>query len=494
MKLPLARPRSRPSVACWALSCLCLLAVVAAALGRCLAPESTCLWLHFGLCSAAALVGVRAGWLALPAAAPRSAATLRVAALRPPAAEAAIPLAGIDDTVARFHDHVDSIPAADWQALVDGGAGDPLLDLAALRGLGEGEHGPIEPRYALLYRDGRPLAAAYFQIVTVDPTTLGREVARWRPGLRALVGLWRRTKPGALRVLVAGNVLHSRAGAFRAPALAGRELADALAATTEALRRREDHRRCGGITLVMLKDLADDDAALHARLGARGYHRLPSAQPAMILPIAPGWRRFDDYLAAMSAKYRKRARAARKRGAALRRIDLSAAEIGAREAELQARLDAVMSRAEFKLTPVSVAALRGLKLALGERLRFTAYEEAGALVGFSAAIVGAGGMEALFVGLDYDANQRVALYQNILYDLALAAIDGGCEALHLGRSALEIKSTIGAAPVPLRIYLRHPSRLANLAVARALATTSAAPWIQRHPFRDDAQGDDDAAA
>lgn len=486
---PLARPRSRSCVAAsaapWALAALCLVALVAAALGRCLAPESTCLWLHFGLVSAAALLGARAGWLVLPGAiAPRIAA----ASARP--IDPPIALAGVDARV-RFHDHVDDVPVAEWEAAIAGGPADPWMELAALRGLREGEHGPIEARYAILYRDDRPIAAAYFQIVSIDPAALGRDVERWRPGVRALVGLWQRTRRGPLRVLVCGNVLHSRAGAFRAPALAGSDSADALAATTEALRRREDRRRCGGVTLTMLKDLGGDDAAAHARLGARGYHLLPSAQPAMTLPIAASWRRFDDYLAAMSAKYRKRARAARRRGAGLRRVDLSEAAIGARAAELQALLDAVMSRAEFKLTSVSIAALRQLKAALGDRLRFTAYEEAGALRGFAASIVDPGGLEALFVGLDYEANQRVALYQNILYDLVEAAIVGGCRSLHLGRSALEIKSTVGAAPVPLRIYLRHPSRLMNLAVARALATTTPVDWIQRHPFRDDDGRDGD---
>ncbi|MEZ4449504.1 MAG: GNAT family N-acetyltransferase [Nannocystaceae bacterium] len=499
MKPPIAPSRSRSlaSVTTWTLAALCLLAVALAAFGRCVAPGTPCLWLHVAVVSGAALLGLRAGVLAIPTGLTsgrslrRPSAPASVSAASSPLT-ATLDLADVDAQV-RFHDDPAAVPAHDWRAVVD--PDEPFMDLAYLRGLREGEHGPIQARYALLYRDGRPIAAAYYQIVAIDPRALGQDAAGWRREVRLLIGLWQRTQLGPLRILVCGNALHSRTGAFQAPGLPARAAADALDAMTEALRREESRCGRGAITLTMLKDLEGEGAEDHAHLVGRGYHLLPSAQPTMTLPIAATWRRFDDYLAAMSSKYRKRAKAARKRGVGLRRVDLSAAAIEARAGELQALLDAVMQRADFKLTSVSIAALATLKGHLGDRLAFTAYEHEGALVGFAAALVGGGRHEALFVGLDYAVNQDLALYQNILYDFVDAAIRGRARALHLGRSALEIKSTVGAAPVPLRIYLRHPSRLMNRAVARALATTSPAPWVQRRPFKgDEAEVDEPAGA
>lgn len=48
-----------------------------------------------------------------------------------------------------------------------------------------------------------------------------------------------------------------------------------------------------------------------------------SFQPNMVLPIQPSWRRFEDYLEAMSSKYRVRARRAVKKMDGLTRRELS---------------------------------------------------------------------------------------------------------------------------------------------------------------------------
>jgi hypothetical protein len=484
MKFAASCPSLRPAAlvlvaGVWA---LCL---AAGLVGHCFAPDALCPWVRasFVLGASLAFVGGMAGFGALVPARVRCAPRVVRAAGGP--VELALPAIGAS---ARLYERVDDIPADAWERAV--APAGPFMRLDYLRALASALPASIRPVYGLLLRDGRPAAAACFQVIEVRPAALGADVARWRLPSRVLLALLGCGPRGVVRALVAGNVLHTRTGGFQATSeLAPGEVGEALAAMTEALRRHEDARGGGPIALTMLKDLTEGDPADDALLRARGYHRIGSAQPTMELHVPAGWRSFDDYLAAMSAKYRKRAKAARRKGAALRRCELSEAALLARAGELRPLLDAVVARAEFKLTPVSLTTITCLKRQLGERLVVTAYEHDGAAVGFAAALIDGERLEALFVGLDYEVNAALPVYQNMLYDFVEQAIRRGCRTVHLGRTALEIKSTVGAEPTPLRIYLRHPGPLMNLALGRILGSTTAAPWVQRRPFK--AGADDD---
>jgi hypothetical protein len=63
-----------------------------------------------------------------------------------------------------------------------------------------------------------------------------------------------------------------------------------------------------------------------------------------------------------------------------------------------------------------------------------------------------------FVGLDYDYNRDCALYQNILYRILDDAIKEGASSVDLARTAMEIKSTMGAEPVSYRLDGETPER------------------------------------
>src|SRR5690606_34212670 len=106
-------------------------------------------------------------------------------------------------------------------------------------------------------------------------------------------------------------------------------------------------------------------------------------------------------------------------------------------------------------------------------------------VGFAAAVIAPRSLEALVVGLDYDVNLTYAVYENILYDYIAQGIEHGVECVHLGRTALEIKSTLGARPEHLPILVRHRSAVFNVLLGRALRLVRPPAWIQRRPFKNE---------
>jgi hypothetical protein len=73
----------------------------------------------------------------------------------------------------------------------------------------------------------------------------------------------------------------------------------------------------------------------------------------------------------------------------------------------------------------------------------------------------------------------------MLYDIINYGISQGFERIILGRTALEIKSSIGAIPITLNGFMRHSFPLVHQNLHWIFPYLEPkANWIQRHPFKD----------
>jgi hypothetical protein len=93
-------------------------------------------------------------------------------------------------------------------------------------------------------------------------------------------------------------------------------------------------------------------------------------------------------------------------------------------------------------------------------------------------------LEAHFVGLDYEYNTSKGLYQNMLYDFIRQAIEAKSDTLYLGRTALEIKSTVGAEPDLMSLYVKSANPIYQRIVGPIFGNLKQTDWIQRRPFKD----------
>jgi hypothetical protein len=66
------------------------------------------------------------------------------------------------------------------------------------------------------------------------------------------------------------------------------------------------------------------------------------------------------------------------------------------------------------------------------------------LVGFRSSLNATDRLIAHYVGFESGVNAEHKLYQRMLYDYVAEGIEKKLPAIHLGRTALEIKSTVGA--------------------------------------------------
>jgi hypothetical protein len=125
-----------------------------------------------------------------------------------------------------------------------------------------------------------------------------------------------------------------------------------------------------------------------------------------------------------------------------------------------------------------------LKQNLSDDFEFVGYFVEQQLVGFTCSIFWGDNLEGHTIGLDYEFNNKYAVYQNILYDDIDTAIKRGKKRVVFGRTALEIKSGVGAEPADMQCYIRHPNTIGNKLLKPVFRHIKTSEWIQRSPFKE----------
>jgi predicted transcriptional regulator len=71
----------------------------------------------------------------------------------------------------------------------------------------------------------------------------------------------------------------------------------------------------------------------------------------------------------------------------------------------------------------------------------------------------------------------------MLYDYIEIAIQKKIKTLNFGRTASEIKSSVGATPQDLTMYLRHKKSITNRILKLFLQRVQPTPFQQKIPFK-----------
>ncbi len=237
------------------------------------------------------------------------------------------------------------------------------------------------------------------------------------------------------------------------------------------------------LSVILLKDYPEHPESIRRDLTGLDYNEF-TVQPSMILAIPSHWHHMDDYIADLHSKYRVRLRRARKKCAGVTKKDLSAGEIRALLPEIHALYLQIATNAGFNLVSLNEHYLLAMKEQLGEWFQLTGYFHEGRLVAFYTTILNGEELEAHFLGLDHDSNTEKQLYLNILYDILERGIQAGVKRVVYARTAMEIKSSVGAQAHEMYCYLRHKSSFTNRFMTPLLEyLRPEANWVPRHPFK-----------
>jgi hypothetical protein len=240
------------------------------------------------------------------------------------------------------------------------------------------------------------------------------------------------------------------------------------------------------ISVHLLKDYPIERSnELKEQLQKKTYHPF-LMQPSMYMDIRPEWNDYDDYLQAMSSKYRVRAKRACKKGSAIVKKILTLEEIKANEQKIYSLYKSIADKAGFNAFLLHPQYFTQLQQHLGKRFRLTAYYIDNQLVAFYTAIFNGKEMDAHFLGVDEQYNRQHQVYLNILYDLVHLGIASKSERIDFARTALEIKSSVGAVSQDMWCFFKHRNTLSSKFIQLVFDSLNPKEvWQPRQPFKID---------
>jgi hypothetical protein len=328
----------------------------------------------------------------------------------------------------------------------------------------------------------KPIAFSYVQIIDFKikkhPIAANNELEKTKSFLRKI--LFPEEKP--FKILVCGNTFVSgEHGVFIKP---GHDEKKAIKALTKGILYEVNSNRKlnKDIRLFLLKDFMNESLSFTNELKELNYSSF-NVEPNMTMNIQGKWLHFDDYLASMKTKFRVKARKALKQSSEIYVKEVSLKNIERQLPNMTLLYQKVAEKASFNFGDFNLETYRTLKENLGEKYILKTYWLDDKMVGFISGILNEKSLDAHFVGIDYALNREYAIYQKMLYDYISIGIKNKVKIINFGRTASEIKSSVGAIPKALTIYIRHKRTLKNKLLKLFLQQIAPTPFNQKHPFK-----------
>lgn len=235
--------------------------------------------------------------------------------------------------------------------------------------------------------------------------------------------------------------------------------------------------------VILVKDIAPPQQNQARLLVKKGFTEF-DIQPNMVLDLS--FENMDAYLGAMSTKYRTRAKRAFKKLDGIQRRKLSYQEIQDELPTIYRLYKEIANNAGFNMVDLNEQYLAALERDLGNHFNLYAYYLDGKLVAFYTTIQNYEELDAHFLGYEKALNHDYQLYLNILYDIVRLGLEAHCKRIVFARTALEIKSSVGAVAHELSCYLKHQNTVVNKLVPTILDYLKPVEaWHPRHPFKEE---------
>lgn len=209
-----------------------------------------------------------------------------------------------------------------------------------------------------------------------------------------------------------------------------------------------------------------------------------NTQPNMIFYLEEKWKSEEDYIAALSKKYRDQYKRARKKNDGIVVKNLSFEEVVQYETTIYDLYHYVAKNAPFNTFFLAKNHFSTLKGQCGNRFQIFGYFLNDKLVGFHTLLLNDETLETYFLGYDETIQKENMLYLNMLYNMTKYGIENGFKKIIFGRTALEIKSSVGASPIQMSGFIYHNNKLVNKFIGKIFKQLEPElHWQQRHPFK-----------
>lgn len=237
------------------------------------------------------------------------------------------------------------------------------------------------------------------------------------------------------------------------------------------------------VHITTFKDFPVEETS-HFQLAGFQKHFQYSTQPNMIFNIPNQWKSEQDYIDALSKKYRDQYKRARKKAEGVEKRKMHLEDIIKHEETIYDLYHHVAKNAYFNTFFLARNHFRIFKELLKDNFLFYGYFIDEKLIGFNTIIKNGEVMDTYFLGYDESIQRERMLYLNMLYDMVAYSINKGFKEIIFARTALEIKSSIGAKPIEMFGFAQHSNSIADLVFEKAFNYLEPkVDWKERNPFK-----------
>ncbi|GAA4891620.1 hypothetical protein GCM10023311_15030 [Flaviramulus aquimarinus] len=288
-------------------------------------------------------------------------------------------------------------------------------------------------------------------------------------------------------ILVIGNLTHTGQHGlfFQKEQISQSQFFEAIFSALNEIKETVKSNQNKTIRLILLKDYFTDDSIHHEKesFNTAKLHQV-FVQPNMILSVKKEWSTIEDYTTSLNKKYRDRYKRARKKLNSIKSVELNLEAIKNHTSELHKFYMNVSNNAKFNTFLLPENHFYSLKLQLKENFKVYGYYLKDELIGFYTLILNNGALETYFLGYDSEHQYPNQLYLNMLYDMLKFGIENKFKSVVYARTAMEIKSSVGAKTKPMTIYLKHTNSFLNGILKQVFKLMNPSQdWNERHPFK-----------
>ncbi|WP_407557040.1 hypothetical protein [Winogradskyella sp. 4-2091] len=311
----------------------------------------------------------------------------------------------------------------------------------------------IEFNYIFILKNEEAIAFANTQIVTIGIETITKNI-KMSDKIRRIVN--NMFCNNHVRVLFCGNVFLS--GEYGTFLKEDEDKIETFKAIAEGVKKLSKNTK--KLSAIFVKDFENESLPITNHLKSFDYAAM-QVEPNMIISLKPEWHSFEDYTNALKSKYRVKANRADAKSKALKAKLFSVTDIERYKHQLQALYHNTIDNSDFNAQILNLDTYIHLKKAFKTEFIVKGYFLDDTLVGFLSAMQNGRHLDAHFIGIDYNNNKEFAIYPRILNDYVRLGIETKSDQINLGRTASEIKSTLGAQPKALTCYCKHKRYLPN---------------------------------
>jgi hypothetical protein len=381
-----------------------------------------------------------------------------------------------------------TIPEDKWNACI--GNSNLFLTVKYLTAIEQLHEDSMYFRYIMVFKKDQPILVSYFQINDFTADVFGELVAGQLQEIQS-----KRTKlfehyldhnknKVVFRLVTCGNNFISGEHAFSHSTAVSKKIAfQIMDKVIEVVGKSEKLR--GKISATVVKDFEEHTAVKRPLFNDKFVEF--SVEPNMVITIPKDVHSLEDYIKLFSKKYRNRAKSIFKCSDGVEKRQLKYEEIKKYNARIYELYEQVFARAKFKLVKLSYDYFAEMQRKMPEQFEVHGYFKDGKLVAFKSAFILEDCIEAHFIGFDYIMNKDLECYQNLLYDFIELSIDKKKSILQLGRTASEIKSTVGAKAEPLVCYVKPQNTVSKMILRPFISFLQPSEWIPRNPFKEEAE-------